>query len=279
MENFRKEVESALYLLDNQPFESYDGLSRAEMRYLIHNPFSENSPLQIRKSIPDDVLNQISLLRLIEYILDKLVEQGELKLTKKGFLSTTLVKEIYKAGLIEKSEKKVKLYREQDFKDMNLAMLIIENSGFTQKKKDVLSLTETWKEKVIKKSRVEIFSKIISTFALKIDWADFDDSPFQNKGQAGFAFTLYLLFKYGNAKQPFSFYVDKYLTAFPQEMDDLLQYDYIYPAKNLFKISYSLQTLGVFLEYLNFINRIFESNESEAMIERTNIFDHIIFFN
>lgn len=282
MKDFSKEVESALYLLDNQPIESYDGLSRSEMRSLIHNPFSENSPLQIRKSIPDYVLDRIPIFRLIEYILTKIVEKGEVKLTKKGFIPTTLVKDIYQAGFIEESAKEnrnIKLYREQDFNAIHLAMTIIQLSGITQRKKQILSLTEIWKEQFIKKNRVEIFSKIFSTFALKIDWADFDDTPFQNKGQVGFAFTLYLLFKYGNIKQPFSFYADKYLTALPEELHDFKVSDNIFTYRDLFKVSFNLQTFGIFLEYLSFTNRTQRSADMVTMIEKSELFDYILFFN
>jgi len=53
MDNLRKEIEASFLLNDNKPLVEFDGLSRSEMRYLIHSPFSNDSPLKLNRDISD----------------------------------------------------------------------------------------------------------------------------------------------------------------------------------------------------------------------------------
>lgn len=87
--------------MNNVPIDDFEGFSSADMNYLVYETFSSDSPLQIKKNIPDNILDQISFLMQIEYLLHKINDLDELKLTAKGYLPTTLVKEIYDLGLIK----------------------------------------------------------------------------------------------------------------------------------------------------------------------------------
>ena len=169
----KKRVDAAKILIDNSPIEDFEGFSSSDMRYLIITPFSEDSPFQINKEIPNSILDQIPIFNQIEFLLNKINEVGELKLTATGSLPTTLIKEIYNMGLIKDEDIEngiTKLYAETSSQPIQLTRLITEMAGFTKKRYNRLSLTKTWKDRLLKNNRQELFEQTFSTFTFKFTW-------------------------------------------------------------------------------------------------------------
>ena len=129
----KKRTEAAKILIDNSPIEDFEGFSSSDMRYIIITPFSKDSPFQINKNIPNNILDQIPFFNQIEFLLNKINEAGELKLTAKGSLPTTLVKEIYYLGLIKDEDIEngiTKLYAETSSMPIQLTRSGLRKSGF-----------------------------------------------------------------------------------------------------------------------------------------------------
>jgi len=285
MDFYQKDFDPNAILMNNIPIEDFEGFSSSDMHYLIYNTFSPDSPLQIKKNIPDNILDQIPLFLQIEFLLSKINDLVELKLTAKGFLPTTIVKEIYDLGLIKDDEIEIgitKLYAETSSQPIQLTRMITELAGFTKKRYNKLTLTKAWREKLLKKNRQDIFLQTFATFAQKFNWGYFDGYSSQATGSVGFAFSLFLLSKYGKAERPDNFYSDKYLRAFPS-LIDLFKEDQIGTALiRSFNSCYSIRTFDRFLDYFNLIKirtDVIPYLDSRKMIKKSQIFDHIITFD
>ena len=81
MDFYQKDFDPTFILMNNSPIEDFEGFSSADMNYLVYDTFSTDSPFQIKKNIPDNILDQIPFLLQIEYLLKKINDLGELKLT------------------------------------------------------------------------------------------------------------------------------------------------------------------------------------------------------
>jgi hypothetical protein len=286
MDPDKKSTEAAKILIDNSPIEDFEGFSSSEMRYLIITPFSKDSPFQINKKIPNSILDQIPIFNQIEFLLNKINEVSELKLTATGSLPTTLIKEIYNMGLIKDEDIEngiTKLYAETSSQPIQLTRLITEMAGFTKKRFNRLSLTKTWKDRLLKNNRQEIFEQTFSTFTYKFTWGYFDGYESQAAGQVGFPFSLFLLSKYGADERLDSFYSEKYLRAFPGLIDQF--YDNLNWARDAhksFNSCYSIRTFDRFLKYFNLITIRTEGrlyHDSKKFIKKTAIFDDIMTFD
>jgi hypothetical protein len=270
--------------MNNSPIDDFEGFSSADMNYLVYETFSPVSPFQIKKNIPDNILDQIPFLLQIEYLLARINDLGELKLTAKGFLPTTLVKEIYDLGLIKDYAIEhgiTKLYAETSSQPINLTRLITELAGFTKKRYNKLTLTKTWRDKLLKKNRQDIFIQTFSTFAQKFNWGYFDLYSSQATGTVGFAFSLFLLSKYGDNERQDSFYSEKYLRAFPSLIDLFKDDKWVTDINRSFNSCYSIRTFDRFLDYFNLIKIRSEGrlyHDSKKFIKKSPIFDDIITF-
>lgn len=282
MDNIRKEIEVNFLLKDNRPLEEYNGLSRSEMRYLIHSPFSSNSPLKIEREISDRILNQVPFLKPIEFLLDRMIQSKRIRLTKKGYLPTKLVKEIYDAvrvkdRLIEMNL--IRLYSEMSSEAVHITREISEICGFIENENNKLIINTDWKNYYINKERSKIFRRILIGFALHLDWSKIGFCTNPNTGQIGFAYTLYLLSKYGKNFKPLAFYIDKYVKAFPFSQEELRPVIMDVCMADSFYSSFQTRTVEGFLLNFNLIDYQFiEKRHSERtlMIKKSRIFDKII---
>jgi len=284
MDYYQKDLEATLILINNIPIDDFEGFSSADMNYLVYEAFSLDSPFKIKKNIPDNILDQIPFLLQIEYLLKKINDLDEIKLTAKGFLPTTIVKEIYGLGLFKDYaiEKGItKLYAETSSQPINLTRLITELAGFTKKRNNKLTLTKTWRDKLLKKNRQDIFIQTFSTFAQKFNWGYYDLYSSQATGILGFAYSLFLLSKYGDIERPVSFYAEKYLMAFPSLIDQFDDDPWVSDMSRSFNSCYSIRTFDRFLDYFNLIKIKSDSgqyDDSKKVVKKSAIFDQIITF-
>jgi len=113
----------------------FEGYSPFDMHEILYDPFGGNSPIQILKMVQSEYL-KVPILNQLKYLLMLIEKKGMLKLTAKGFLSTSVVADIYSQGYLTDSmiERGIsKLYKETDSNSINLTRILLELSGLVKK--------------------------------------------------------------------------------------------------------------------------------------------------
>jgi hypothetical protein len=275
-DDFQKYVERMIQEQNNQSLADFEGYSPEEMHYMNNFLFDFRCPVRLKK-LSDTDYKKIPMLNQIRFLLDKINEDGEIKLTKKGFLPTKLVKEIYEQGYIKDEDVErgiTKLYKETDSKIIHLTHILVNISGITKKRNDKLSLTKNG-EKIVA-SNENLLKLILKTFATKFNWAYFDGYGENPIGQLGFGFSLILLSKYGDKRQRDSFYAEKYFTAFPS-LPETVDSSFS-TIKESSHSCYSLRTYDRFLDYFGLVDVDEQGNivDSKKFITKTTLFDKLI---
>jgi hypothetical protein len=284
MDNLRKEIEASFLLNDNKPLVEFDGLSRSEMRYLIHSPFSKDSPLQLNRVMSDRTLDQVPILKPVEYLINRLIQAKKIRLTKKGFLPTAIVKEIYdvfslKDRIIEMNL--VRLYSELSSETVHLTRELSEICEFIENENNKLLINPVWKNHYINKNRSKIFRRLFIGFTIYYDWSKIGFCTNPNSGQNGFTFTLFLLSKYGKNYKPLSFYINKYVKAFPFSYEELRPVTMGMCMADSFTSSFQMRTIEGFLINFNLIDYQFvekRQSDRQLIIKKSRIFDKLIKF-
>ena len=292
MKDFKTEIESALYLLDNKPLEDFDGLSRADMRYLVHNPFSKDSPLSIRHDISNRIIDQMLIMRPFELFLKRSSQTKYIRLTKKGFLPTALVKEVDDSIFRSKDYlfvyKTEGLYSEKDSHTACMVRYISEKCGFIERQNNKLLFSPQWKESFLAGDRQRFFRSIFRGYTQYYNWINvvYNDNP--NTGQEGFAYTLYLLSKYGKYFKPLSFYTNKYFRAFPLKPETKTIEDYDLTATIVENAhwgspnsAFEIATFESFLVRFNLVNYQFvqkQNSNRQLLIKKSRAFDKVLTF-
>jgi len=279
-----EDLEAIMHLHNNSPLDDFEGFSPADMRYLVHDPFSDDSPMQIRKEISDETFNMIPFLRQTEFLLNEINREGEIKLTAHGFLPVKLVKKIYDQGIIRDEHIEVgiiKIYNEKSSITIRVTRIIAELAGLVQKKKNAFSLSAKARKLVLKESRRDLFILLFSTFATRFNWGYFDGYPSPNTGQLGFAYTLFLLSKYGDVLNPDTFYALKYTRAFPSLLDEGEPVYLDRDPQTTLNHCYSVRTFERFLAYFNLVELHSQNKKiltGDIFVKKTPVFDKIFFF-
>lgn len=276
LNDIQKHIDKVMTEQNNRSIPEFEGYSPIEMHQILHFTLSPNSPIQLQR-LADSEYKLIPMFNQINYLIDLLVKNGEIKLTDKGFLPTKIVSELYGQGFIKDQhiESKIsKLYKETDSMSINLTRILIELAGLLKKRNNKISLTKS-SEKIITNNH-EFLRLIFETFATKFNWAYYDGYGDNNVGQLGYGFSMVLLAKYGNEKRLDSFYAEKYFKAYPQLLDSLEPtYDTLesYAAR-----CYSVRTFERFLDYFGLI--IFDQDrkglDSKRYVTKTDLYDKLI---
>ena len=64
------DLDSFKYQYNSRPIDDFLGLSSTEMHHILYNPLSENSPVRLRRHLPDEVLDVIPALRIFESLVE-----------------------------------------------------------------------------------------------------------------------------------------------------------------------------------------------------------------
>lgn len=237
------------FMMNNQAVDDFEGYSPSEMDYILYDPFGKESPIQFCENIPDEILDQIPMLRIMEYIMKKVEEAGELKLTLTGALPRSIVMDLYgrfyKDDLIEKYG--YKLYKETDSYSIHIAHVVLGISKLVKKINNRLSLTK--KGKTLMNNRQELLKEIFRNYSQKYRIAYLDGHSSDDCAQLGFAFTLILLAKYGKNFNQTTFYSEKYLKAFPRIIDSFKE-SYTSPSRQM-NNCYAFRSFNKFLNFFN----------------------------
>ena len=276
LNDIQRHIDRVMYEQNNRSIPEFEGYSPFEMHQILHFTFGPDSPIKLQK-LSDSDYKKIPILNQIKYLTHLIDKNGEIKLTKKGFLPTKIVSELYGQRFLkdEHIEKGIsKLYKETDSMTVNLTRILIELAGLTKKRNGKLSLTKTSKK--LLEDNEKLLRHILLTFATKFNWAYYDGYGENQIGQLGYGFSLILLSKYGHTKQLDSFYAEKYFKAYPQLLDSI---EPTYGTLESYSTRcYSIRTFERFLDYFGLIeiDEKVKGLNSIKYITKTDLFDRLI---
>lgn len=276
LKDIQRNIDQVMNEQNNRPIADFEGYSPFEMHKILHFTFSIDSPLKLQK-LSDTDYTKIPILNQIKYLTDLIDKNGEIKLTKQGFLPTKIVSELYSQGFLkdEYIEKGIsKLYKETDSMTINLSRILLELAGFIKKRNGKLSLTKS-SEKILGNNE-ELLRQIFLTITNKFNWAFYDGYGENQIGQLGYGFSLILLSKYGRERRLDSFYAERYFKAYPRLLDSI---EPNYGTLERYSTNcYSVRTFDRFLNYFGLINIEEERKglDSIKYISKTDIYDRLI---
>ncbi|CAN5155984.1 hypothetical protein BH23BAC2_BH23BAC2_21860 [soil metagenome] len=276
LEKLQKLIDETMREQNTRRIPEFEGYSPAEMHHILHFTYGEVSPIKLQiLSNPD--YKKIPLFNLVKYLTYLIAKNGEIKLTKKGYLPVKIVSDLYQQGFMKEEHIEsgfTKLYKETDSMSVNLARIIPDLAGLTKKRNGKLSLTKKG-EKTIQDD-FQLLSTILETFTNKFNWSYYDGYGENQIGQLGFGFTLILLSKFGKEKRLDSFYAGKYFDAFPMLLESLEpSYGTL---ENYSRKCYSIRTFDRFLVYFGLIRIDVEGRGFDPIkyITKTDLFDKLI---
>ncbi|MGM0478834.1 MAG: hypothetical protein ACQERC_06395 [Bacteroidota bacterium] len=269
MDFIEKKVIESLKKRGKQSVAELEGYSSNELEYILYHTFDSNSPIQILKP-KQRIYRDVPLFCQVKFLLDLINEKKELKLTKRGFLPTKVVADLYGKGYMKDyfiESGITKLYRESDVQPVHVAKILLELSSLVKKQNNKLSLTSKGIKAIDKDDF--IFEDIFKTFVINLNWPYFDRYSDEDIGQFGFGFTLILLDKYGDDFRGMDFYAEKYLKALDFKFKNT-ELKFMEDPKYI----YILRSFERFLDYFGFTE--YENDEKPWQVKKTELFNEII---
>ena len=240
-------------LFRNCPVDDFLGFTPTEIDYLIYDTFGDKSPLQFRNDLDNNALDQIPLFRIAEEYLKIIQRDNQIKLTPLGALPKRVIVELYDKRILpdEYIESGIlKLWREQDCISIRSARLTTELAGLVRKANGKLNLTKKGVKLLHPENRINLFKQFFQTFTAKFNWG-FNDLYPPPIGQLAWAFSVYMLYRFGDQANPSDYYAEKYLKAFPNFIS-LFEHTYSTPERQ-FNNCYSIRTFDRFLLWFGFV--------------------------
>ncbi len=195
------------------------GLKPAAFEQLVHRPFSEHSPLQLRQP-PAELVGQVPFFQLCLALLQEISSQKEIKLTQTGRLPRQLCQQLFDLGLVDdfyvREWLKGLVRKESDWFHLHTLHLVLQAGHFVKKRRGRLSLTQK-AEKLLAEPPA-LFLELVLSYLLQYDWATPDLYP-KIVGQWGAGYGIWLLLRHGGEQKPPAFYGEKYREAFPFMLD------------------------------------------------------------
>ncbi len=207
---------------NRQQLDEFHGLSPEQMHQILNFPFT--SPGLVRFPEVLDAIPAAPILTLFELLTNAIGEQG-LKPTAKGNLPRKVCRE---AALTYLGEQKYRehtrfssINREEDFTDLHITRLVAELAGLIRKYRGRFILSRDCRRLLAGDGLAAIYPRLFRAYVEQFNWAYRDGYPELRFIQSAFAFTLYLLTRYGHAWRPQVFYEDAFLGAFPMLLDEV----------------------------------------------------------
>jgi hypothetical protein len=270
-------------LKNNAPLDDFCGLSPTEMHRLLYNPYGVKSPLGFQDSIEGSTLDSIPFFRLTEEFLKIVSREESIKLTPLGALPRKVLHELYDHRLITEDLIESgfsKLSREQDSVAITSVHQNTLLTGLIKKTKGKLSLTKDGKNHLSPDERSNLFIRIFSIFTNSFEWASNDGYPPRDVGQRGWAFTVYLIDKFGASDHSVEFYGDRYLKAFPKSLALFTPAPWGVP-RDHFLSCYHVRAFTRFLEWFGFVTAESTHGVHNAhldIVKRTDVFGKVFRF-
>lgn len=221
---------------DTTPLADFCELSPAQLHQLLFHPLVPGGVVRLRTEAPNEVLDQIPFLRLTEAFLHLLHREDGIRLTPLGALPLKCLRELYALGFILEPgvERGVhKLHREIDSLALTTLHQTTRLAGLARLARGQLLLTKKGSQLLAASQRPVLWHLVLHTFTARFSWASHDGYASPTVGQLGWAYSVYLLARFGAEMHPVSFYAEHDQRAFPSALVDFAEATYTSPTEQL----------------------------------------------
>lgn len=224
---------------NDSPTPEFCGISPNQMRFLLYDPFNDNSPFGFQNPTPA-ALDGCPFFLLAEDMLRRTVlTSSPFKMTTSSTaLPVKIVKELYEHSAMKDEYVEsgiTKLYKESDCDFIHVCKIVLEQAGVVRKQHNKWYLTKKGEKLARPSQRAALFQEVFQAFTMKYNWAYLDLYDHPTAGQMAFAFSLSLLAHFGSEAREADFYAKKYLTAFPMLVDEVPESDWDTPEQHLIR--------------------------------------------
>jgi len=221
-------VQSFVQQNNNVRRPDFHDLTSEQMSKMLNTPFE--SPQQLRFADTLTAPADAPIMLLFEQLTDAIGTDG-LKATAKGNLPRAFCKAAAQAYGFGDANNNTRgrstalrfgpVNKEDDFYDLHVTRLVAQLAGLIRKYKGRFLLTKRCRTILERDGHAGIYPRLLRAHATEFNWGYGDGHPELSFVQQAFAFTLYLLSRYGNTPRSQHFYEDAFLIAFPMLADEI----------------------------------------------------------
>lgn len=232
---------------NDAPQSDFFGLSPFMMHRILDFPYSSPDLIEFPTALVTDP-DGARAAQLFGLLANEIGNDG-VKTTANGNLPRALVQAIAAKSVTAEEyaayTQEFPLRSETGFHELHVIRLVGQISGLIRKANGRFLLTKICQKHLAQSGLKEVYPRLLKAYAMKFNWSyggwDLDIPLIQQ----AFAFTLYLLDRYGDDWRPPSFYEDAFLKAFPQVLSQITGSLYTSPEKS-FRNRYTSRCLSHF---------------------------------
>lgn len=216
LEEVNRRMNAFTQARNQQPHPDFEGLSPQQMHSLLSDPWGPQSVVRLKRDPPDALLDQVPFLVLMEVLYQELITTPSIKLTPKGNLPLALCRKLYERKLLVQDDIErgiTKKISEDNVGFLQALKAGLSLSAYVKKRQNAFWLTKAG-QRDLGQGRLRPLEQLLTDFTLRFNWAYLDDTQ-TDAGHFGWAYSLYLLHRYGTEWQETDFYAAKLLKAFP----------------------------------------------------------------
>lgn len=168
------------------------------------------SPIYVKEDIPDDALAKVPLLQQVKRLLLLAGKGKGIKLTTKGALPVTVVKEIYELGIPDSSGEYYSQLTEERCWPVMISKMICTESGLARNYDGRYSLTKKG-QTLLDKSDRDLLVSVLNYVTTEMVYAYFDGYREFAYLHYDYIFLLMCFEKWGDEPKDCKFYAEKLL--------------------------------------------------------------------
>lgn len=268
---------------NDRTLEEFHNISPEQMMRLLHFPFE--SPEVVKFTEPKLDVSSVPVIRLTYSLLKGIGETG-VKATAKGNLPRNLCRDIAKNYWPEEEYQQRTKYgninTEMDFFDLHVVRIVSKLSGLIRKYKGKYLLTKKGMRFLSKDKQHELYLLLFQIYTAKFNWAYRDRYPELTIIQMSFAFTFYMLSRYGNQWKPHSDYCEHSMNSFPMALNEIDETPWSTPEKD-YQHCFAVRALENFAIFFG-LAEMDDANKNKFLkehykIRKLPLLDDIVSFN
>lgn len=270
---------------NHRALDEFCGLNPEQMNHLLRFPFE--SPQTVHFNADVASTRDTEIMQLFIPLVEAIGEDG-LKATAKGNLPLKFCKEIrerMRQANSDKNWRNIDLHiggisSETDMGTLHVTRLVAQLAGLIRKYRGKFVLTKKCKEMLNAKTYGNLYFELFKAFAIEFNWAYRDRYPEAVIIQHSFAYTLFLLTRFGDHQRPQQFYEDKFLDAFPMVLGMFPETTYSTSEEDAARCYFlrSMDRFAVYFGLAEFVLKSQKKYQEKYLVSKTALLDGFVKF-